>query len=240
MYRILICDDDSIFAKLLEKRIASYLQTQKRECEIECYTNGKELLEALKERTTEILFLDIDMPMISGMELAEQIFNSSIDTNIIFVTNRDDLVFQAIHYQPFRFIRKEKLEEELEEALDKLLEKIDKDQQVLELQSKDGSILVPLKEILYIESSRHYLLVHRPHGCSEIRGKISYYEKTMTEYGFLRIHRSYLVNMCYIKKIKAAGVELDNDEILPISRDKVQEIKKQHMLYLRSFAYAGH
>ncbi len=84
----------------------------------------------MQKKAPEILLLDIDMPEISGMELAEQIFSSNINTNVIFVTNRDDLVFQAIHYQPFRFIRKEKLNQELDEAICHLLNKLEKDENV--------------------------------------------------------------------------------------------------------------
>lgn len=240
MYLILICDDDLIFGQLLEKKVKAYMKERQIKCETELYTDGNELLEKLRKKTPEAIFLDIDMPAISGMEMAEQIFKNCINTNVIFVTNRDDLVFQAIHYQPFRFIRKEKLEEELEEALGKLMEKIDKDEKMLELQTKDGNVVVPLKDVIYLESCKHYLTVYHQDGCSEIRGKISNFEKWMTDYGFIRIHRSYLVNMHYIKTIRANGVELDNDELLPISREKVQEIKKQHMVYLRSFAYANH
>lgn len=239
MYWILICDDDLIFAELLKKRVESCLEAKKKKYEIRLFTNGVELLETLKERTPEMIFLDIDMPEISGMDLADQIFQSYINTNVIFVTNRDDLVFQAIHYQPFRFIRKEKLDEEIDEAVCQLIDKIDKDEKVLELQTKDGGAVIPLKDIIYMESRKHYLSVYHKEGCCETRGKISNYEKWITDCGFVRTHRSYLVNIRYVKSIRATGVELDNGEVLPISRDRLQEVKKQHMVYLRSFTYAN-
>lgn len=239
MHLIFICDDDLIFAGMLKKRVGSCMDRRQKKYEIRLFTNGMELLEDLEEDTPEMIFLDIDMPEISGMDLADRIFQSAINTNVIFVTNRDDLVFQAIRYQPFRFIRKEKLDEELEEAVDQLLDKVDRDEKILELQTKDGGVVLSLKEILYIESSKHYLLVHHRKGCCETRGKISDYETWITDFGFVKTHRSYLVNIRYIKAVRAAGVELDNGEILPVSRDRLQEIKKQHMVFLRSFTYAN-
>lgn len=110
MYHIFICDDEKRFTEVLEKRVETCLKEQGQSYEIQIFYNGIEMFQAMQKKAPEILLLDIDMPEISGMELAEQIFSSNINTNVIFVTNRDDLVFQAIHYQPFRFIRKEKTE----------------------------------------------------------------------------------------------------------------------------------
>lgn len=240
MYLIFICDDDPVFAGLLESKVEACLDSRDKKYEIQIYTDGKELLAKLEEQTPQMVFLDIDMPEISGMDLADRIFRSGIPTNMIFVTNRDDLVFQAIHFQPFRFIRKAKLEEELEEAVHQLVVKLDREEKVLEIQTKDGKDVLSLKDVYYIESCRHYLLVYHKEGCSETRGKISGFEKWMADYGFIRVHRSYLVNVRYIRNIRPTGVEMDQGEMLPISRDKIQEIKKQHMVYLRSFVYADY
>lgn len=71
-----------------------------------------------------------------------------------------------------------------------------------------------------------------------MRGKISNLEKWMTNYGFIQTHRSYLVNMRFMKMVRTNEVELDNGELLSVSRDKVQDVREKHMIYLRSFAYA--
>ena len=199
MYHIFICDDEKRFTEVLEKRVETCLKEQGQSYEIQIFYNGIEMFQAMQKKAPEILLLDIDMPEISGMKLAEQIFSSNMNTNVIFVTNRDDLVFQAIHYQPFRFIR----------------------------------------NILYIESCKHYLRIKHINGECEMRGKISNLEKWMSNYGFVQTHRSYLVNVRYMKMVRANEVELDNGEILSVSRDKAQEVKKKQMIYLRSFAYAN-
>lgn len=148
-------------------------------------------------------------------------------------------MFQAIHYQPFRFIRKEKLNQELDEAICHLLNKLEKDEKMWEVQTKNGTEILALKNILYIESCKHYLRIKHINGECEMRGKISNLEKRMSNYGFVQTHRSYLVNVRYMKMVRANEVELDNGEILSVSRDKAQEVKKKQMIYLRSFAYAN-
>ena len=68
--------------------------------------------------------------------------------------------------------------------------------------------------------------------------EISNLEKWMTNYGFIQTHRSYLVNMRFMKMVRTNEVELDNGELLSVSRDKVQDVREKQMIYLRSFAYA--
>jgi two-component system, LytTR family, response regulator LytT len=238
MYHIFICDDEKRELGILREKLEICLQKQKKEYEIQEFSDGNRLLEELKHQIPQMIFLDIEMPDISGMELAEQIFSSHINTNIIFVTNRDELVFQAIHYQPFRFIRKDELDNELEEAISNLIQKLEKDEQILEVQTKQGIEFLPLKNILYIESCKHYLRIRHVDGECEMRGKISNLEKWMTNYGFIQTHRSYLVNMRFMKMVRTNEVELDNGELLSVSRDKVQDVREKQMIYLRSFAYA--
>ena len=72
---------------ILREKLEICLQKQKKEYEIQEFSDGNRLLEELKHQIPQIIFLDIEMPDISGMELAEQIFSSHINTNIIFVTN---------------------------------------------------------------------------------------------------------------------------------------------------------
>ena len=99
---------------------------------------------------------------------------------------------------------------------------------------------MPVKKIIYMESCKHYLFVYCEDHSYEVRDKISNYETELSEYGFLKTHRSYLVNVRFIRSIKSTGVELDNDELLPISRDKLQEIKKLYLVYMRKFVYGNH
>lgn len=81
MYHIFICDDEEKFAKILGKRVEECLKELGQSYEIRIFCNGIEMFQAMQEKAPEILLLDIDMPEISGMELAEQIFSSNINTN---------------------------------------------------------------------------------------------------------------------------------------------------------------
>lgn len=85
MYHIFICDDEKRFTEVLEKRVETCLKEQGQSYEIQIFYNGIEMFQAMQKKAPEILLLDIDMPEISGMKLAEQIFSSNMNTNVIFV-----------------------------------------------------------------------------------------------------------------------------------------------------------
>lgn len=240
MYKAVICEDQKLFAKGLGERIKKEIADKGGECEIAYFDDGQELLEQLKSMKFDMIFLDIDMPKMSGIDLADEIHKHEPEANIIFVTNREDLVFKAIHYRPFRFIRKEELERELPEAIEALLKKIHSEECLLELQTREGVALVPVKKITYVESCKHYLTIYTQENKYEVRDKISNYEKKLDAYGFIKIHRSYLANVRFIKSIKASGVELDDEELLPVSREKLQEVKQQYLVYMRKFVYGNH
>lgn len=117
-WTIAICDDDEIFLSRLEKQIRAELQQLNVVGKIVSYTDSEKLLET-KLHQTEI-FLDIDMPEVTGMELAAKLEEQNPQAIVIFISNHEEAVFEAIHYKPFRFIRKAYLQAELSEALQSL------------------------------------------------------------------------------------------------------------------------
>lgn len=113
MIKVAFCDDEAKILEDFSVKIKS--EFEKLSCEIDLYTtkNSIELLEYLKNYTVDILFLDIDMPTISGMEIAQTLLNSEIKTLLVFVTGQDALVYKSFKYHPFGFIRKTYFDEEI-------------------------------------------------------------------------------------------------------------------------------
>ena len=189
----------------------------------------------------DVLLLDIDMPGVDGMEVAERIMQMPHRVNIIFVTNRDDMVFEAIHYHPFRFIRKEKLHDELSEAITSALDKIYRETLIYCFGTGAFTIKIPICDILHLESQKHYISVHTVQGeVKTFRGKISEYTDILSDVGFVRVHMGYLVNVRYIYSISSQKIVLDNKEELPISRTKIEAVKQKHASYMRRFVRGMH
>lgn len=108
MLNIAICDDSELDALEAKKVIRNTLNNLNKEAEIEHYLNAEDIQNKLLKRKEplDLLILDIDMPGVSGLDLAEKLRTNNLKLLIIFLSNHEEFVFKAIEFQPFRYIRK--------------------------------------------------------------------------------------------------------------------------------------
>lgn len=118
MFTIAVCDDD-MQERMQEVQIVKNIFSQKElEAGIEEFQTGQHFLDVLHRIPYDIVLLDIQMGEVSGFTLAEELYKITGGENIIFVSSMENLVFESIHFRPFRFVRKSHLEEELTEAVE--------------------------------------------------------------------------------------------------------------------------
>lgn len=237
-WNIVLCDDDEIFRTRFADQIQVELDRIGLEGEITTYSDGNVLLEC-QEKPIDILFLDIDMPGITGMDIAKYMRKQNPKTELIFVSNYSELVFEAIRYRPFRFLRKEYLQEELSEALLCLKEKKQEKPGMIELLVERKPLILAINDIVYVESRAHYLYFHMTDksGQEQIqrsRGKISDYVQILQPPDFLSPAKSSLVNCSQIKDFSLKELVVTTGERIVVSRDRKVQIQKQYMDYMRS------
>lgn len=237
-WNIAICDDDEIFCTRFADRIQEELDRIGLEGEITTYSDGHGLLEC-QEKPIDILFLDIDMPEITGMDIAEFMRKQNPEAELIFVSNYSELVFEAIRYQPFRFLRKEHLQEELSEALLCLKEKKQEKPKTIELLVERNPLILAIEDVVFVESRAHYLYFHMTDrsGAKQIlrsRGKISDYIQILQPPDFLSPAKSFLVNCSKIKEFSLRELVVKTGERIAVSRDRKVQIQQQYMDYMRS------
>ena len=194
--RIAVCDDDNALLKMLEKAITDAFSKFTDEFDVRIFSDGKALLDEHKKAQFDIVFLDIDMPVISGFDVADNL-NKDSEALIVFLTSHDELVYSSIKFQPFRFIRKSCLRDELTEAVEALINAFSKRMMgtKYKFQTKDGDVFIDLQKIIYIEIYGHWLKIYTDSGETiECYGSLSSLEKQLTEFDFIRTHKSYLVN----------------------------------------------
>ncbi len=229
--RIIICDDcesDAMSAKEVIKRTAQDLHVN---TEFDIYSNATEVEKNLfvKKEPADILILDIDMPEISGLELAERIRAENMNLIIIFLSAHEEFVFKAIEFQPFRYIRKIRLEREMPLAIRSAVKVIEenKDKQIF-LNTDDGEVKVMISEIMYYETEKRKISVHLKNGITLLLNKkIAEMQDLINKDSFIMIHRSCVVNADYVKNILNGIIVLDNDEKLIISRPRYKAVKQQ-------------
>lgn len=235
MIRSAICDDEQTILDYLYDHILNELKQQVADIHIDTFTSSRNLLEAYKAEPFDVVFLDIDMPEISGFEIAEKI-NGIGEPLIIFVTSHDELVFSSIKFRPFRFIRKTYFETELPETVEAVSNEIAKRNSgsKFAFQTKTGEVFADLSNVEYIEIYGHWLKVHiKDNDSLECYGSLSEFEKRLEDYDFVRTHKSYLVNCKFIFAIEKNQVVLDDKTEIPLSRYKIDAVKNKFKNLLR-------
>ena len=231
---LILCDDDNVFLDKLETRIRGLCQKHGIAVEMERYDSSKKMLEGLKDLDTVPVFLiDIDMPEVNGFEVASFLKKWNRECCIGFVSNKDELVFQAFAYHPFFFIRKTHLDEELEPQLLELQKKMRVKVPKIELQTGRQAVEVALDTIWFVESEKNYLLFYREKDergdAVRARMKIAEAEKELEPHGFVRTHKGYLVNMNYVYRLRENEILLLNGKHVPVSRSYLNQVRMKIM-----------
>lgn len=233
MIRIAIVDDEKIILRSIHKKIEGLFCKAGVKFEIYDYTDAVVALKEIEKSSFDILFLDIDMPEISGMEIAKKLRVQEENIDIVFITNKEELVYDAIKFTPFRFIRKYRFEDEIEEAVNEFMNKFGKNNYTYMFSTPQGKKGVLVTRIKYIEVMSHKLNVHGIKESFIANGNLKDIEDIFYDYGFLKVHQSYLVNYRFINLIKHKEVIIDNGTTLPISRGKYEKIKFDYMRFSR-------
>lgn len=233
MLEIAIIDDEKVFVDILHNKVSALLSDMNADYRITTFVESEKLLQASSHQQFDLLFLDIDMPNITGMDIAHRIRLKNMNTEVIFVTNKEELVYDTIKYGPFRFIRKSRLELEIEEALRNYLKKSGQKNVTRFFSTDNGKTSVKVIDIVYVEVQSHKLTIHLNDKTIYANGNLNDIESDIEKYGFIRIHKSYLVNFRYIEFIHQKEVILDDGNALPLSRRKLDFVQKELMRFTR-------
>lgn len=228
---IIICDDELAFANLLKEKIEEICMGEENKIKVE--TSGASLLKNKDLDKLDAVFLDIEMPGMDGIKIADEIRKFNQYVHIVFISNREELVYQSLVYRPFRFIRKSKMNAELEEALKALVKEVREASKYIVVGNSSKSYKVHIADIMYIESAKHDITIHTEDEIICVRDTMTRLEDVLEKYYFIRIHSGYLVNPKYIYSIGSKDIILDNKVELPISRYKIADAKKRFFEYSR-------
>ncbi|MDE6671504.1 MAG: LytTR family DNA-binding domain-containing protein [Ruminococcus sp.] len=231
---IVICDDDESDILIAKNVIKQTVQELHIKTKFDYYSNATDVERKLlvKKESTDILILDIDMPEVSGMELAEKLRAENTNLIIIFLTNHEEFVFKAFEFQPFRYIRKMKINTELPIAIKSAVKiiKIQTDKEIT-LNTDDGNIRVMISDIIYYETEKRKIAVNLSNGKRLlVSKKISEMQEIINKNNFIMIHRSCVINADYVKHMNNGIITLKNDEQLITSRRKYRDIKQQILM----------
>ena len=225
MLSIAICDDNQENRLNLRWLMESVLEDRKIKHIIYEFSSGETLLSWMEKHHNEIdlLFLDIEMGKLNGLETAKKLRVVNDTLQIVFITGFSDYVFDGYGVDALGYLLKPAKRKQLENILSRMLEKRCKDaQQIYSCHHGETWYRIPHKEILYFKSDRRKVICITSNRSYEFYGKLDDVEKELKKAGFVRIHQRYLVRADAIRRIYGDEVEI-GEHTLPISRSYHQQ-----------------
>lgn len=240
--RFAVCDDDGMICDAVSERVCSIFENHGLTVFCERFTSPEDLLSRINrgEAQFDLLFLDIDMPVMNGLNLAQIVRQKTGEKiDIVFVSNREDKVFDTFGVHPFGFVRKSNFSRDLTDTLRSYMDLRVKSDSCIAIQTQNNSVTrqLHISDIVYIESYRYHQMIHMADG-EEIKVRLTMeeLENKLREYNVIRIHKGYLVNLKYVRRIERNGVVVQHQDgiILNVSREKLQDVKVAYLSYLRN------
>ena len=233
MLQIAICDDEKYYREEIRRLVEDWLEEKGMEYAIHLFASGEEFLIQNENLVRyDCIFMDINMNERDGIEAAMQIRSYHSKTQIVFVTAFIQYVLEGYKVDAVRYIMKDTLKTAVPECMDAVWKRLRLAQVTFHF--VEGEKTLYTDNILYVESRRHKSIFHyMESGMTEyqIYSKLDEIEQKLYEYGFLRIHKSYLVNMKHMRRVSNYEAMLDNGECLSVPRLRFQKVKEAYVEY---------
>lgn len=231
---IAVCDDEKHCLDAIERLLGEYPGVSRTEY----YQNLEKLTEATGNGSKyDLILMDIEWEgsTENGIQYAAHYNTLSPQTQFIFVTAYNDKFSQEIFWEKVNlcgYLVKPVQKENLEKLLDKAREKIFSSE-ALVLQHGGTTEKIPSGQIRYLESNAHQVVIHTLSGEVTVYEKLDVYEKKLHK-DFVRVHKSFLVNMQYIRRIEMKEVSMQDGTILPVSKARYSASRDKYFRFMRA------
>ena len=233
MIKFAICDDEPAMARELAGYLARYLEEHEVTAySVSSFSNGRALLEAADG--FDVIFLDIQMEEPDGMETARLLRRQGDHSLLIFVTVLMELVFDAFQVEAYDYLTKPLDTARFARTMDRVLRTLEQRTAAsIVIQQGSGCEVVPLSDVVYCEVLGRKVYLHKADGT--VTG---YYDRLeqlerRVDRRFFRCHRSYLVNLDYVRGCQTGQVLLSQGERIPVSRLRERDLTGALLLHMK-------
>ena len=229
--KIAVCDDNILFQEEIKNLLYEYFG--RLSVEIKLFSNGMEFLRAVQSISNpfDLVFMDIEMPGLDGLETSRQLRKKNRDLFLIFLSSHTELAFDGYEVDAFRFLTKPVKRDKLWKALSDW-EKSRLSEERICFNLGDRSQVLSWSEIQYIQSENVYVNVVTVSQRILVRMKMKELEKKMPESMFFKPHRSYLVNLKHILSFDSKKIRMADGLEVPLSRRNAAEFRNRMMKFL--------
>lgn len=230
MISIAICDDE----KIITHDIYRKLQSLRPDYPIDTFNSAQELLNSKKNY--DIIFLDIEMPQIDGMETAKQIRKKNKNAYIIFLTNHTEYMAEAFKVRAYRFLVKPIDKDELIESIvQSELELFESDK--IMVKTYERTFLISIDDIICIEAFGDGSIIYTSNNAIESNKSLKYWSEHLPIEHFYRLHKTYLVAFRYVNTIENSSVTMHHmKQAIQISRRNQSAFKKAFIEYVKKYS----
>ena len=228
---IAICDDDK--EELI--RIASIIERYKREhngtVKYKVFNSSVELVSTMKNGNYKLYFLDIMMPVVNGLELAKEIRDFDSDASIVFLTSSPEFAVESYAVKAKDYILKPVKEDRVFAVIDEHIIDKENTKEGITIKTKKGIFRILFSKLVFIEVVNKHVYFHlSDNSVYEVLGRLSDYEMILlkrTE--FMRVHRSYIVNLYQIMELNQKEITTHQGLTIPISRNLYKEVRDSYV-----------
>lgn len=235
MIKIAVVDDEQIMLEKICRIIDEQFIEEKMICS---FNNSMNFFNDADKYNFDLVFLDIDMPEMNGFELAENLKLIKPSITIIFISSHENLVFKSFDYNPYRFVRKSQIENDISTAITSFHNNLKKNNNIYHIVTGNSALNVLITDIIYFESLKHEIYVNLTTGKFKLKRErdnekcITSIANMLTSKGFIRVHKSFLVNYIHIHSINNDSITLKNGDIIMVNPRNINSIKIMHHKFL--------
>lgn len=237
MINVAICDEERHFCRRLEEYVSDYLKRNGMSYHIDLYHSKEEFLSLGIEMVQyTVVFSDINVNKLDGIVVAKKIREISQEVFVVFVTAQEKYILEGYKVGAVRYILKDtaNLRSAIEECMDAILEKLNYEIVRKRFKFREGTKEILLDRLLYIESKLHMLEFHimedemKIYTMYEVLDKVA---EELEDSNFIRIHKSYFVNLKYIENVRRYRAKLSNGTELIIPKARYMYVKDRFAEY---------
>lgn len=224
-FQIAVCDDSAADITYVTGLFVPLAEATGHVVQAESFSSAEAFLfHYEKDKTYDILLLDVEMGELNGVELAKQIRQENQGVQPVFITGYSDYIAEGYEVAALHYLMKPVDEQKFFTVMNRAAEKVKKNERSLLLDASGEMVRIPLYEIRYLEVCQNYVTVH---GAEDyvVRKTLGELEQHLDE-NFFRTGRSFIVNLAYVRRVTRTEVVLSGDIRVPLSRGQYETINR--------------
>lgn len=231
--KIAICDDERIFQEQLLRELENYYHSL--DLTVYRFSSGEELLAHIGDMQYDLLFLDIEMGKMDGLQTARKVHEAVPELPIVFLTSHVEFALEGYEVSAFRFLTKPLDKDKLKQTLQAYEKIIERTQKITIVEDGCEKYIFD-RDIYYIKGENVYLQVVTRQGSYLIRRKFKEQLEELPQEMFVAVHRSYIVNLQFVAAFAQNELIMEDGTRIPVSKGKRDGFKQAMMRYMREKA----